>query len=316
MDRPDPTVRLASDDDTEALVAVAIRSLGWKPSDPNVSFFRWKHQQNPAGRSPIWLAETGGELMGFRTMMRWRFRRNGQPVDAVRAVDTATDPDHLRRGVFRLLTMTAVEALTADQINFVFNTPNAKSRPGYLRMGWDDAGRLPVRVAVAGPRSIPRLMRSRTAACKWSTPLNAGRDIASVSADLAALPPTAAPAAFTTSRDRPYLDWRYGFEPLGYRVIQTDNAAAVVRLRTRGKAAELVVADVFANSSRSSRQPFRQLRRLRGVDHVLTLASAAHPQPPLLPVPKLGPHLTVRSLSQPAPAAAQFRFSLGDIELF
>ncbi|MDH5380092.1 MAG: hypothetical protein OEW75_04520, partial [Cyclobacteriaceae bacterium] len=28
--------------------------------------------------------------------------------------------------------------------HFIFNTPNEKSRPGYLKMGWVDAGRLPV----------------------------------------------------------------------------------------------------------------------------------------------------------------------------
>ena len=39
--------------------------------------------------------------------------------------------------------MAAVEELTSDGVDFVFNTPNPESRAGYLTMGWQDAGRIP-----------------------------------------------------------------------------------------------------------------------------------------------------------------------------
>ena len=61
---------------------------------------------------------------------------------AVRAVDTATDPEFQGRGIFTRLTLEALDELAADGVDFVFNTPNARSRPGYLKMGWQVVGRL------------------------------------------------------------------------------------------------------------------------------------------------------------------------------
>lgn len=313
------TVRPATDDDIAEIIDVASRALGWNPSDPNEAFFRWKHLENAAGRSPMWVAESGGEIAGFRSMMRWTYRDGDHALRAVRAVDTATDPNHQRKGIFRLLTEAAVAELTADGTDFVFNTPNEKSRPGYLRMGWVDAGRLPAAFLPAGPASLLRLARARTAAEKWSLPLQAGEPIDTVADDLAqgrdgtpALPGD----GIATDRTPAHLRWRYGFEPLHYRAIQTDDAIGVVRLRRRGPATEAVVADVASPSARATRKLFGAIRRLDGVDYLLTLANPPHPAPRLPTIPGLGPHLTLRDLARPAPAAERFRFSLGDIELF
>lgn len=314
---PELSIRRATDADLPEILDVATRALGWDPTDPNESFFRWKHLDNPAGRSPMWVAidDTTGSVAGFRTMMRWRYTTTaGEVVEAVRAVDTATHPEHQRRGVFRLLTTRCVDELTADGVGFVFNTPNEKSRPGYLRMGWVDAGRLPVRVAVRGVGALPRLARARTAARKWSEPLAAGAPIADVADDLAAAATSADGLATVRSAD--HLRWRYGFEPLHYRVVQTDAAAAVVRVRRRGPATEAVIAELLSPSVTATRGVLRVARRLPGVDHVLTLANPPHPAPWMPTIPGLGPHLTLRDLAMPAPEASAFRFSLGDIELF
>ncbi len=40
-------------------------------------------------------------MIGFRTFLRWEFEDAGRVVRAVRAVDTATHPDHRGRGIFR-----------------------------------------------------------------------------------------------------------------------------------------------------------------------------------------------------------------------
>lgn len=314
---PALTIRRATDADLPEILDVSTRALGWDPHDPNEAFFRWKHLDNPAGASPMWVATDGpeGPIAGFRTMLRWRYRTaGGDDLLAVRAVDTATDPDHQRKGIFRLLTTAAVDELRDAGIGFVFNTPNDKSRPGYLRMGWIDAGRLPVRFTVSSPAALLRLARARTAARKWSEPLVAGEPVDDVADDLAAsMAPTDGTA---THRTPEHLRWRYGFEPLRYRVVQTDDAAAVVRLRRRGPATEAVVAEVASPSAASTRGVLRVVRSLPGVDHVLTLARPPHPAPWLPTIPGLGPRLTLRDLAGSAPAAADFRFSLGDIELF
>ena len=306
------TVRSAALDDVSAIVALAGRALGWNPSDPNDAFFRWKHLENPAGPSPMWVAAAGDELAGFRTMMRWTFADDGRVRSAVRAVDTATAPEHQRRGVFRLLTTAAVDELFAAGTGFVFNTPNDKSRPGYLSMGWTEAGRVPARFAVGGLLALPRLVQARVPAAKWSEPLDVRDPIDDLADDLAASPS----GGIQTQRTPDYLRWRYGFEPLHYRVVQTDDAAAVVRVRHRGPAREAVIADLVSPSSAASRRLLRRIRRLRGVDHLLTVADPPHPAPWLPPVPGLGPVLTTRDLAERAPTLAELRLSLGDIELF
>jgi hypothetical protein len=320
VDRPAPTVRRATTDDIPAAIDVASAALGWRSDEPNEAFFRWKHLENPAGPSPMWLAEdpSAPAVVGFRTMLRWEFTTpTGECRPAVRAVDTATHPDHLRRGVFRLLTTTAVDELTAAGIAFVFNTPNADSRPGYLRMGWVDRGRLPARVALRGPMALRRLAGSRTAARKWSEPCRVGRPIdAAVDDLLDLLAATPAPDGLATRRTRDHLLWRYGFDPLHYRVVCTDDAAAVVRVRRRGAAREGVVAEIAAPDRAASRRLHRTLRRSLEIDHLLTLADPPHPAPWLPTLPALGPRLTVRALADAAPGRDDVRFSLGDIELF
>ena len=70
------------------------------------------------------------------------------------AVDTATDPEHHGRGIFRALTTQGVERLADDGVAWVFNTPNDASRPGYLKMGWTAIGALPVSIVARSPLAL------------------------------------------------------------------------------------------------------------------------------------------------------------------
>ena len=162
------TIRRASDADLDEIIAVGAAALGWKPNEPNSELFRWKHVDNPFGASPIWLAEIDGQIAGYRAFMRWELvDASGRLWRAVRAVDTATHPDFQRRGIFSRLTMHAVEEMRDEGGDIVFNTPNTQSRPGYLKMGWIDVGRLPVAIR---PTSV-----SSTLAAGRSS--NAGREV-------------------------------------------------------------------------------------------------------------------------------------------
>jgi hypothetical protein len=110
-------------------------------------FWVWKHHANPFGVSYGLYAwdETAVEVAGLRVLMRWRFRDEaGGLWPAVRAVDTATHPNHQRRGLFSSLTRRAVADLTEQGVELIFNTPNQNSLPGYLKMGWQIAARWPL----------------------------------------------------------------------------------------------------------------------------------------------------------------------------
>jgi len=303
-------IRPATPDDHQSILQLAGDVLGWTDTGPHREFFVWKHFENPAGVSPMWVAIDGEAVVGFRSMLLWQFCQGDTTITAARAVDTATAASHRRQGIFSTLTQAAVENLTANSVDFVFNTPNSSSRPGYLALGWNEAGRVPVSV-VPTLRGLTRTARARTAADKWSIPLDAGQPIDALASDLAHNPAVDA-SKVCTHRTQAFLRWRFGFDPLGYRVISTDDAAAVVRQRRRGPATETVVADLWADGERSTRRLVNQLRKLGG-DHLIVSAPTLRPWSKLLP---MGPKLTTRPLASAAPTLDRFHFSVGDIELF
>lgn len=318
-------VRQATAADDRQVLDLLAGSLGWLPDGLHSDFFRWKHRENPFGPSDAWVALDDGRVVGYRTFLRWRFLVGGRPVDAVRAVDTATDPACRGRGVFRTLTLHGVEVLRSAGVGFVFNTPNAQSAPGYLKMGWRPVGRVPVSVAVRSPRGLARAARSRTAADLWSLPTTAGRrasealsDVHAVESVLAEQPPV---GGVTTERTAAYLRWRYGFEPLNYRIVAPDGdpagGFAVFRLRRRGHAVEAVVCELLVRGRERSgaRRLLRDIRRQAGADHLLLVGTARHGA--ALPLPRAGPLLTWRALADGAmPPLRAWKLSGGDVELF
>jgi GNAT superfamily N-acetyltransferase len=179
---PEVTVRPASEHDLPAIFAVARRSLGWEDGPATEQHFAWKHFENPFGPSPMWVAEVGERIAGFRTFLRWEFcTGTGEVRRAVRAVDTATDPDFQGRGIFTTLTLGALDELRADGVDFVFNTPNDQSRPGYLKMGWQVIGRLPLAVRPTHLTGLVQIARARLPATRGALPTTAGpgpRDLA------------------------------------------------------------------------------------------------------------------------------------------
>src|SRR5947207_641939 len=141
-------IRPASGDDLPGILEVCRRALGW--SDVSTRFLEWKHLESPFGPSLMMVAVDHERVVGFRAFLRWEFVDGaGGTVRAARAVDTATDPEYQRRGLFRSLTLAALDALRDDGTRFVWNTPNATSLAGYLTMGWQEVGRIPVAAAPA-----------------------------------------------------------------------------------------------------------------------------------------------------------------------
>jgi GNAT superfamily N-acetyltransferase len=312
--------------DGPAVMQLLAESLGWDETDAFESFFDWKHRQNPFGPSPAWIAVDGDRVVGFRTFLRWRFRTpGGKILDAVRAVDTATHPDYQGRGIFRRLTLAALDELRAGGVDFVFNTPNDQSRPGYLSMGWSVVGRLPAAVRVVRPAALGRMLSARAPASRWPVATTAGRPAAEVLASpeldgvVTRLP--ARPGAGTALTPE-YLRWRYSPPALGYRVETAPDGIAsggvVFRLRRRGRALEATVCQLIVPEGSRTR-PGRlvaALLRETGADYAIMLGGRARGAGTVT-VPRLGPILTCRPLSGAAPPlrVGAWTLELGDVEL-
>jgi GNAT superfamily N-acetyltransferase len=322
-------IRRYRDEDEASVRGLLDRSLvvspaGGAPSD----LFRWKHHDNPFGRSFMLVAEAGGRVVGLRAFLRWEFETGEEVVRAVRAVDTATDPEFQGRGVFSRLTLAALEALRGE-VDLVFNTPNERSGPGYLKMGWRPVGRVPVRVRVRRPlRFLRRLRTVRQPATRRRLPAGGGMAPAdALTDDLNALVESRAGRGprLNTRRDLAHLRWRYAAAPVEYRAVRDEAGVALFRIRGRGGLTELAIADLFVRPG--DRAGARRLlsRALRSApsDHATFMAppgdAGAAAARRLGFITGRGPMLMVNPLRpdiEPAPdAMASWALSVGDLEV-
>jgi GNAT superfamily N-acetyltransferase len=313
-------IREATDADLPDILTLLQSSLGWVPDEQYADFYRWKHHDNPFGRSPAWVAVDDGRIVGLRVWLRWRFRHRGTTWDAVRAVDTATHPDHQGRGIFRKLTTSSLEVLRAEGVAHVFNTPNEQSRPGYLKMGWVEIGKLPVGVRFPSPAAAAKALRARVPAEKWSRSTDVGIPALEALADdteverlVARLPDD----RIRTDLDVEVLRWRYGFGPLHYRAVREDGGIGLFRLRRRGPSTECVVGHLLAPDAAVTGRLLRRIATVSGADQVLQLTDRPHLRGGYLPLPGGGPVLTWRELNHhEAPPLDRWDLTMGDIELF
>jgi hypothetical protein len=257
--------------------------------------------------------------------MRWAFRIGHEHITAVRAVDTATHPRAQGRGLFRALTLQGVEDLTAAGVDWVFNTPNQQSAPGYLSMGWQRLGKLPMAIRPV-LKGVPRLVFARHPANLWSVATSAGDDARSVLEDEAGVEELVAatfPGAdsLCTDRTADFLRWRYGGGPVAYRALLSGatirGGVVFFRLRRRGPATEAVIADVLipGGDGRVEGRLCRQALQSSAADYGVGIGCVRPPR--WIPVPAGGPLLTWRALARTEPPAlGAWNLSTGDIELF
>lgn len=315
-------IRRANVTDDPQVLDLMRSTHGWRAEDPDEALFHWKHRENPFGESPAWVALDGEQIVGYRTFLRWEFLDDeDRVVTAVRAVDTATVEAYQGRGIFRALTLQAVAELTLEGVGIVFNTPNDQSRPGYLKMGWSTAGRLPIGALPSGMGGLRRMARARVPAERWSEPCEVGLDARELTSDPSLAPSLLryAPAGgFRTNRTPEYLAWRTSLEPLHYRLYAAtpgfvDGGGVIFRLRRRGEALEAAIVEQFVPNQRTRLALISRVLRETGADYAVGLRPRRGIG--LVPLPGQGPLLTTRPLAS-TPATKGWHLTLADVELF
>lgn len=142
--------RKYNQEDTNEVVGLLDLALGSEGTPKTKEYWIWKHLHNPFGESYILLALVANKIAGVRAFMKWHFKKEGQIIDSVRAVDTATHPDYRGLGIFKNLTLKIIEEIKREEkISFIFNTPNNNSMPGYLKMGWKMFGKSNIKLKFA-----------------------------------------------------------------------------------------------------------------------------------------------------------------------
>jgi GNAT superfamily N-acetyltransferase len=280
---PTLAIRPYQDRDEAAVLELLRAALGEGPTGRrSAEFFRWKHFANPFGSSVMLVAEADGRIVGLRAFMRWRFVTSERELAAVRAVDTATHPGYQRMGIFSRLTRAALEVLR-DEADLVFNTPNDKSLPGYLKLGWRLVGKVPISVRVRRPLHFAwRLRHLKEDGVVAPSPSHGvGESVLDVLDDeeqvTRLISELDAPIdRLVTPRDLHYLRWRYGAAPqLGYRAVSVHSGGrldglAIFRLRPRGGLQEATVSEVLVpgGDAGTARRLLRLIARTVSVDHI------------------------------------------------
>jgi GNAT superfamily N-acetyltransferase len=331
------------DADEPSVIDLLSTTLGAGPAGIRPpEFFRWKHLQSPFGRSYMLVAEENGRIVGLRAFLRWRFHVGGAVVHAVRAVDTATHPDYQGRGIFSRLTLEALEHLSG-QVDLVFNTPNHRSLPGYLKMGWRLVGRVPVSIRMRHLGPLVSAVTKRRDRAPSGRELRPGPEISAESAGEVLHDPRMSsllaegeegPAdRISTPRDPRYLQWRYGSAPLlDYRAVRQESGGeltgiALFRVRPRAELWESTVAEVIVRRGdrATARRLLRGVANAADVDHLTchfpsgSTAAGAGRGAGFLRVPggvKLVVH-PLREEVQPDPTELRsWALTLGDLEVF
>lgn len=325
-------IRPYSVHDQAKVLALLRVSLGEKSAQPrNEAWWRWKHEQSPFGESLRLCAWAGENLVGVRAFMPWRFASQNGDITVARAVDTATHPKHQGKGIFRALTMAAVDEAQQRGWHLVMNTPNGNSLPGYLKMGWQQGEPLKLYLSPVRPiRMLRRFLGGKQAA---RLPANLpGQSAVEWLSSQRFLPPADKPALRPqTVISKQYFQWRYCDCPHHfYRVIESTNAGkkmvAVYRCNTRRGAVEAIICELIGvQTSDDLRRLLKPLRQHGGVDFLLAHfgpGRAFASRSMLAGFITGGPltmNFTTRALvgdNADFVSPINWRLSLGDIELF
>ncbi|SFG32751.1 GNAT family N-acetyltransferase [Pontibacter chinhatensis] len=318
-------IRKGTIEDIPAIVELLKSSLGEGLIQKSERLWRWKHVENPHGASPVLVAEEGGQVVGVRAFLRWQWIYKGQILQAVRAVDTATHPDYQGRGIFKKLTLQGLVNAEEAGINLVYNTPNESSKPGYLKMGWTEMGRMALKLKVspfaykrkAMPKSPPQdWHKLESLVSRFSNPiLSIGR--------------------VQTLLSPAYIRWRYLENPIFdyYFLSDYQSYALFYRIKPHRFGLEMRVVDLiiddksFNEKAKSSlTASFKKissscfLTSASGKHYQLT--SNAYPDMGWLPILDKGPIVTLRNVSlqeemfNELSKQESWGYSLGDMELF
>ncbi len=326
--------------DEPAVLALLRTSLGaGRVFDRTSAFWQWKHFQNPFGPS-LMLVTGNSEVLGLRAFMRWQFRIGSRVIIAMRAVDTATHPAYQRQGIFSTLTRLTVERAQSEGVDLIYNTPNNSSLPGYLKLGWRYVGQVPLLIKIVRPIHIASTLLGRNSSNSEEIRLPEALSVGALFRRAGSLDTLLqendrfCEGRIRTNRSISFLRWRYMDVPsLSYHTLwcggESPSAVAIFRPSLRRGLREILISELLVGNAgvRQVRGLLRSLIDAVEGDYLVATAPRgsvhwrAMLQCGFVPVPYIGPYLTVRPLTSDVAAPNPTRFahwdlSVGDLELF
>ncbi len=308
--------------DVPEIISLLKTSLGEKLLPKTEEYFIWKHFNNPFGPSKILLAKEKNKIIGIRAFMYWKWVKKNQEILSVRAVDTATSPDYQGKGIFKTLTMQAVNECREEGVELVFNSPNPISMNGYLKMGWSYIGRMPIFIGV-GSLWPKRYVEEKLN--HFYEEYEIGKSINGLSSNWKV---DISEKNFHTGINPSYLKWRYVDCPVTKygSIIKPGDFGMIFRFKKTNGYIELRVCELWIEDEAKEKdlkkalnELIKKVRPLFFSCSFLSLQKKNNPFGFFGPF-KRGPKITLRSLAK----KSSFNFnhfnnwspSIGSIELF
>jgi N-acetylglutamate synthase-like GNAT family acetyltransferase len=307
-------LRNATDNDIPAIIALLKRSLGESSSPKSIFYWNWKHNKNPFGNSPVLVADTNGVLVGVRAMMQWHWQKGDRIFNTLRAVDTASHPDFQGKGIFSKLTTQLLEESKNKSFDFIFNTPNTQSKHGYLKMGWNVAGKLCIGLHLR----FPSLLKKANSNCTTYYDANLNNLCTHWNNEMSKA------NKFFTPKSPNYLNWRYSNNPVIDYIIHCEHDIYIAAyLRPRKYFIELRISElIYQGNAKIIADKIKQVLNSLISSTKLTLISFSPNAADIIPgisfVLPIGPVFTLRNLNMQVPFENlnDWNISLGDLELF
>ncbi|MEB2780509.1 GNAT family N-acetyltransferase [Algoriphagus sp. C2-6-M1] len=310
-------IRKAISSDFPTIINLLKASLGESLIPKSEELWTWKHVANPYGTSPVLVAEDEGAICGVRVFLRWEFVQGQKILKAYRAVDTAIHPEHQGQGLFKNLTLSLIDELKEEGVELIYNTPNSQSMPGYLKMGWEKWGKLPLKMHFN--LSVGK-SKSQSQSNDWSTLTNLIEKIEETHIDSELIQTNLIPG---------YIHWRYISCPLFPYHFISDGATYLLIYRIKeGKIGrELRIVDFFQLSALDQNEKKQLNNRLKTIqkNEKVRFTSFSglqfHNDFPiemgLMPVMSIGPEVTLRQVASTDDFLNEpWAWSLGDLEVF
>ena len=265
--------------------------------------FRWLYGENPDGRAITWLVsdEQSGAKVGCTAVFPRRVRIAGEkkPIIAWNCGDFAILKKYRTLGAAVKLRRAARDAVDAGKVGFLYAHPNDRMLAVHLRAGHGVIGRMvryarPLRLTNRGA-IVRQLSGAALRLWRWPhRPRRLSLDLVAsdrLPADIDCVDETTAGRNTALVRDRAYLDWRFGRNPL--------ERSEVLIAREGGRPAGFlvfamkqnvgIVKDWLAVTDAARDELFSALVGelwRRGASSVSVIALETHPD--LLPLSRMG----------------------------
>lgn len=307
-------IRESRPEDLSSILYVLKASLGETSSKKDKTVWEYKHVNNPFGKSLVLVAEENGQIVGVRAFMRWQWQLGSKSLSTFRAVDTATHPDYQGKGIFKKLTLKALEIASESGDHFVFNTPNPQSKPGYLKMGWEEVDRVKLNLIPVFP------------SFNWK---KVQKEINRLEVDLDSLLLISRTKKIRnnllfTPKNKKFLNWRYIENPLqDYEIIAGKDYFIAFYIKRHKHFNELRISECILEDKFNCTQLNLEIKNFARLNRAIFISVSHNTKLFSYSIKgKFGPILTFKNINLETELSSslvrinKWNYSLGDLELF